>query len=370
MRNYHGIIFAYQTTPELRELVSARSAASLPFCGRYRLIDFPLSSMRNAGILDCGVIMQRNYQSLLDHIGSGKAWDMSRKTGGLRMLPPFGLPEYHRGNYAGTMEALISVRSYIEDIKAKYVVLMLGDMCANIDLTKPMEQHRRSGAEITAICSDHKAEGFRMTYVPGEDGFVREMLIDTVDPKQGFVSMEAYIINKDVLVNMMEKCRARSLHLWHKEALPLFLKEGGRMDVYVHHGYAALIRTVDLYYKANMDMLDRDTRHALFPASRPIYTKVREEVSTYYSEGSFSRNCLVADNCIIEGSIENCIVFSGARIRKGAKLKDCIVMSDCIVETGCVLDHCIIDKDVSFSAGTVLTGNEKLPLVVPKGSTL
>ena len=133
MRNYHGIIFAYQTTPELRELVSARSAASLPFCGRYRLIDFPLSSMRNAGILDCGVIMQRNYQSLLDHIGSGKAWDMSRRSGGLRMLPPFGLPEYHTGNYIGTIEALNAVSTYVRDIPQKHVVLMLGSMVANIN---------------------------------------------------------------------------------------------------------------------------------------------------------------------------------------------------------------------------------------------
>ena len=154
MKDFHGIIFAYNTFPELRELVKSRTAASLPFCGRYRLIDFPLSSMRNAGILDVGVIVQRDYQSLLDHIGSGKPWDMSRRDNGLRMLPPFGLPEYHKGNYTGTMEALNAVSTYIKDIKSKYVVLMLGNLYANIDLTVPMKQHKRSGAEITAICAD------------------------------------------------------------------------------------------------------------------------------------------------------------------------------------------------------------------------
>ena len=118
MKDFHGIIFAYNTFPELRELVKSRTAASLPFCGRYRLIDFPLSSMRNAGILDVGVIVQRDYQSLLDHIGSGKPWDMSRRDNGLRMLPPFGLPEYHKGNYTGTMEALNAVSTYIKDIKS------------------------------------------------------------------------------------------------------------------------------------------------------------------------------------------------------------------------------------------------------------
>ena len=121
MNNYHGIIFAYKSYPELRELVSERTAASLPICSRYRLIDFALSSLRNAGIVDVGVIMQRDYQSLLDHLGSGKPWDMSRRTGGLRMLPPFGLPEHHRGDYSGTIEALNAVSSYIEDIPKKYI---------------------------------------------------------------------------------------------------------------------------------------------------------------------------------------------------------------------------------------------------------
>ena len=350
MNDFHGLIFAYFTNPNLRELVNVRTAASLPFCGRYRLIDFSLSSLRNAGIFDVGVIMQRDYQSLLDHLGGGKAWDMARRTGGLRMLPPFGLPEYHRGNYSGTMEALIAVRSYIQ--------------------TKPMEQHRRSGAEITALCTDRSGDGFRMTYVKGEDGLLKKILVDTADPKAGPVSMEGYIVNRDTLLNMIEDCRKESIHLFHREALPRYLQQGGKMDCYVHTGYSVLVRSVDSYFKANMDMVDPAIRHELFPADQPVFTKVREEVSTYYAEGAYSRNCLVADNCIVEGSLENCVVFSGARIGKGAKLKNCIVMSDCIVGADSKLDYCIVDKDVSFSPGTVLTGNEKLPLVVPKGSTL
>ena len=370
MNDFQGLIFAYFTNPNLRELINVRTAASLPFCGRYRLIDFSLSSMRNAGIYDVGVIMQRDYQSLLDHLGGGKAWDMARRSGGLRMLPPFGLPEYHRGNYSGTMEALIAVGSYIQDIQSKYIVLLLGNMVANIDLTKPMKQHRRSGAEITAICTDRGGDGFRMTYVPGEDGFVKQLLVDTDDPKAGPVSLEGYIINRDTLLRMIDECRRQRIYLWHREALPRFLEQGGKMDCYIHTGYCALIRSVDSYFKANMDMLNPAIRHELFPADLPIFTKVREEVSTYYAEGAYSRNSLVADNCIVEGSLENCVVFSGARIGKGAQLKNCIVMSDCIVGRDSSLDYCIVDKDVSFSAGTVLTGSEKLPFVVPKGSKL
>ena len=253
MNDFQGLIFAYFTNPNLRELINVRTAASLPFCGRYRLIDFSLSAMRNAGIYDVGVIMQRDYQSLLDHLGGGKAWDMARRSGGLRMLPPFGLPEYHRGNYAGTMEALIAV----------------------IDLTKPMKQHRRSGAEITAICTDRGGDGFRMTYVPGEDGFVKQLLVDTDDPKAGPVSLEGYIINRDTLLRMIDECRRQRIYLWHREALPRFLEQGGRMDCYVHTGYCALIRSVDSYFKANMDMLDPDIRHRQGRAAQKLHRDER-----------------------------------------------------------------------------------------------
>lgn len=370
MKDFHGIIFAYSAAPELRELVGTRTAASLPFCGRYRLIDFALSSMRNAGILDVGVIMQRDYQSLLDHIGSGKAWDMSRRTGGLRMLPPFGLPEYHRGNYAGTIEALNAVGSYVRDIPQKYLVLLLGNLCANLDLSKVMKQHKHSGAEITAICADHTPAQSHHRYVVGEDGFVTQVYFDRTDDGEGLPSLEGYIINKDTLLKMMDDCRAKNLYRFHKDAVATFLAEGGRMDTYVHPGYAVAVRTVEAYYKASMDMLKPEYRRQIFPVDRPVRTKVHEEVSTYYGENAVSRNSLVADNCMIEGSVENCIIFSGTRIERGARLRNCIVMRGGIVGEGTELDCVIADKYCSFSAGTVLTGNAKLPVVVPKGSRI
>ena len=151
MKGFHGIIFAYNASSALGSLVTERTAASLPFCGRYRLIDFALSSLRNAGVFDVGVIMQRDYQSLLDHIGSGKDWDMDRRIGGLRMLPPFGLPEYHTGNYTGTIEALNAVSTYISDVKEKYIVMMHGNLAANLDLGDVIESHIKSGADITRV---------------------------------------------------------------------------------------------------------------------------------------------------------------------------------------------------------------------------
>lgn len=368
MNGFHGIIFAYSAEPELRELSRRRTAASLPFCGRYRIIDFALSSMSNSGIHDVGVIMQRDYQSLLDHMGSGKAWDLSRKNGGLRMLPPFGLPEYHKGNYIGTIEALNAVSGYVRDIQQDNVVLMLGNIVANIDLQAVMRRHISSGASVTAICTARRAEGCRLRYVAEENG--RVSAVRFAPDGEGVSSLECYIIKKDVLLGMMDGCREKNQHFFHLDAISRFLAEGGDMDVYLHPGYAKIIHTVDSYYAANMDMLCAENRGQMFPAERPVRTRSHEEVSTYYGESAYSRNSLVADNCIIEGSVENSIISSGVHIGKGACVRNSIVMRGCSVGEGTELTNVIADKRCVFSPGITLTGSPRLPIVIPKASEI
>ena len=370
MSKYHGIIFAYKDAPEMGDLTRERTVASLPFCGRYRLIDFALSSMKNAGITDVGVIMARDYQSLLDHIGGGKAWDMNRRSGGLRMLPPFGLPHSHQGNYSGTIEALNAVAPYIRDIQQDHIVLLVGSLIANIDLSAAIAQHEAGGAEITAICSDGPAVGLNHHYVLDEEGFVKEILLYRGDDATALKSLEGYIIHKDVLLRMMDEASARNDWAFHKHAMVAFLRDGGRMDVYRHEGYVCAVRNVAQYYNASMDMLKVENRRDIFPASRPVRTKTHEEVSTYFGEHSVSKNSLVADNCIIEGEIENCIVFSGCRIGANTHLKNSIIMRGVTIGENAELSYIISDKYASFSDRTVLQGSEKLPTVVPKGSAI
>jgi glucose-1-phosphate adenylyltransferase len=370
MSKYHGIIFAYKDAPELGDLVRERTVASLPFCGRYRLIDFALSSMKNAGITDVGVIMARDYQSLLDHIGSGKAWDMSRRSGGLRMLPPFGLPEYHTGNYIGTIEALNAVSTYVRDIPQKHVVLMLGSMVANIDLDAAIRQHESTDSDITAIVGDAKPMGTHHRFIVGPDGYVRGIDLYRRNDGAGMPGLEGYIIHKETLLDLMDRCKAMNLYAFHKDALTLFLSGGGKMDVYIHRGYATAIRTVEEYYKANRDMLDPELRRQVFPAERPVRTKIQEYVSTYYGEEAVVRRSLVADNCVIEGEIENCIVFSGVRVAPGAKLKNSIIMRGVTVGENARLSYVVSDKLCIFSEGTEIVGSPKLPTVVPKRAKL
>lgn len=370
MSKYHGIIFAYKDAPELGDLVRERTVASLPFCGRYRLIDFALSSMKNAGITDVGVIMARDYQSLLDHIGSGKDWDMSRRSGGLRMLPPFGLPHAHTGNYGGTIEALNAVADYIHDIPQEHIVLMLGNLIANIDLSAAIAKHESGDAEITAICADGETVGLNHQYLLGEDGYVTGIHLDRGDNVNGLKSLEGYIIHKDALLRLMDEAASRNHYAFHRQAMIGFLEDGGKMDVYTHKGYVCAVRNVEQYYNASMDMLCSEKRHQIFPADRPVRTKTHEEVSTYFTEQAVCKNSLVADNCIIDGEIENCIVFSGCRIGANTKLKNCIVMRGVTVGENAELSYIVADKYASFSDRTVLTGSAKLPTVVPKNTSI
>lgn len=370
MSDFHGIIYAYGATVELGELVRRRTAASMPFCGRYRLIDFALSSMMNAGIYNVGVIMQRDYQSLLDHIGSGKDWDMGRKIGGLRMLPPFGLPEYHKGDYTGTIEALNAVSTYIEDIKEDNIIMMHGNTAANLDLADICRRHLESGAEITAICSRFDPDYRHHRYAPDADGFARSIIYNQTAPGKGFASLEAYVISKSLLTRLMADCAASNRYHFHRDALAAYLERGGKINVYVHESYARRIMSTEAYFRANMDMLKPENRSALFPASRPVRSKSSVDVSTYYGENARVRRSLVADGCRIEGELENCIVFSDVRIKKGAKLRDCIIMRGTQIGENAVLGNVIADKNVRLSQNQTLMGSERLPIVIPKGSSI
>lgn len=370
MNNVQGIVYAYHGFSELRELGTHRTGASLPFCGRYRLIDFALSSMMNAGIHDVGVIMQRGYQSLMDHLGSGRTWDMSRRTGGMRLLPPYGLPDAHKGVYGGCMEALAAVHSYLTDIKQEYVVLERGDLCANIDLGSVIEQHLRGGADVTAVCArEIKSDSFHC-FIPGEDGFAGQILCRHHGEVVGLASLEVYVMKRDLLLELVEWCAERGRLHFHRDALSHLMAEGGKVGLYVHEGYARHITSVAEYYDANMDMLDAELRRQLFTEERHVTTRERSDVSTYYGDTAHVRNSLIADGCVIEGDVENCVVFCGARIEAGSTLRDCIIMNDTVIEPNVSLRNIISDKNVRVSPYVTLSGSRRLPLVIPKDSSI
>ena len=366
MNKLHGIIFSYLSNPDLRELTHNRNTCSIPYGGRYRVIDFMLSSMVNAGICDVSMIVHANYQSLLDHVGSGKDWDLSRKHGGLRILPPFGYSGKREGIYRGRMDALAGVRSYLQNIRQDYVVLAGGDVAVNLPLADIFETHIRNDADITAVCTtrpmgDPKESDY---FSIGSGGRITDV---SVHPSiaQGCESLEVYILSKALLLSLVDHCAAHNIPSFSMGVLQAM---SGQLKIcpYVYDGYAARLQSVAGYFARSMELLDPDIRSQLFVPDRPIRTKDRSDPSTYYGPDSKSVNSLVADGCIIEGEVENSILFRGVRVEKGARVSGCVLMQGTTIQAGAVLKYAITDKNVRVNPGRMLMGHSTYPLAIAK----
>ena len=368
MMDVHGIVYAYHSSAALGELTRTRTNASLPFAGRYRLIDFALSSLSNAGVRDVGVIMQRDFQSLLDHVAGGKAWDISRRRGGMRLLPPFG--DSRGGDYAGTAEALNAVMGYLLEVPQDHIVLYPADVLCNLDLHDVIRCHLRSGCGITAVTTDCDPDVEHYRFTARADGKAEKLLFRQVGHADGKAASEIYIVRKDVLLQLLDRCKAENRFHFHVDCLARYLDEGGEIGLYAHKGFCKRIDSVADYYDASMAMLQAGPRAELFPADRPVRTKERSDVSTYYGEQARVENSLIADGCYIEGTVKNSILFRGVRVAPGAVVENCILMQDTEVAAGATMKFIIADKDVSVSDHELLAGSGKLPHVIPKGSKI
>ena len=370
MNNVHGIIYAYHGYGELYELGAERTGASMPVFGRYRLIDFSLSAMMNAGIHNVGVIMQKGYQSLLDHIGSGRTWDMAMHAGGLRALPPYGLPDA-KGLYEGNIEALSSVRAHLAGLKEDYVILTRGDLCANLDLEALVKQHLESGADVTAVCTKQLLPYVHHCFTLGHDGFANQLLcMQAPGTDTGVAALEVYMMRKDLLLELVDWCTERRRIHFNRDALLQVFQTGGKVGIYLHEGYARHIESVADYYEVNMELLDQEKRRQLFPPERRVYTPAYIDVSTYYGDGASVKNSIVADGCVIEGTVENCILFGGVHVGANCVLKNSIILNDTDVGEGSELTCVIADKNITVSPHTSLKGSARVPLVIPKGKTV
>ncbi len=371
MNNLHGLVFAYRSDPILRELTAHRNTSSVPYGGRYRIIDFALSNMVNAGVDDVGLIVQSNYQSLLDHVGSGKDWDLSRKHGGLRILPPSSYASQGgRSDYKGRMDALAGVVTYLERIRQDYVVLAGGDLAVNLPLSDILAQHMESGADITAVCA-REAHGLPQSCLyltVGGGNRVTDVSIHPTSPR-GYESLEVYVLSKTLLLSLVEHCSTHNISSFGHGVL-LSMVNTLKICPYLFDGFAPRLQSIPAYFQHSMALLDLAKRASLFDPSRPIRTKDRSDPSTYYAPGARSTNCLVSDGCIIEGEIENSILSRGVRVEKGAKVANCILMQGTTVKAGAIMNYVITDKSVTVGTGRMLMGSETYPLAIAKNSVV
>lgn len=367
--NAFSIIFSDAFCGErIGELTAKRNLASTPFGGRYRFIDFILSSLVNARVPNVGVITRSNYSSLLDHLGSGKDWDLSRKNGGLKILAPFA--ESNGRNINTKIDALMSIKTYIKHSLQEYCILTDANIICNIDFNSVLKTHIEKNADITCLYRTAKVRPGEMSIKTEENGHISDVLYHTdgtEDEKDTII--KTYIMKKELLLELIDKGITFGWEDIDKDFIARSFNEY-KVFAYKITGYCKIIRDINEYYQANRDLLNKEIRDELFTSDNPILTKVKDSVPTMYGENCKISNSLVADGCQIDGIVENSILFRGSVIKKGCVLKNCIIMQNSVIGENCVLTNIIADKNISVSRDKILTGYESLPFVVSKGTKI
>ena len=366
--NVVGILFSNVHDERIRELTEKRTIASVPFGGRYRLIDFPLSNMVNSGINKVGVITKSNYQSLMDHLGSGKAWDLSRKREGLFILPPFGGRESSISN--SRIDSLAAIHRFLANSKEEFVLLSDCDVVCNIDYKDVIAYHLKKEADATILYRFGRVPA-KMTeptvYTVDPEGCIRDLLVSPRTDGECNYGINMMLIGRELLMKLVDDCVSRNLYDFSRDLIQRNLKNY-RVYGYEFKGFAQQINSMNTYFEANMALMQPQVRSQLFNPERPIYTKVRDDMPARYGLGSYVENSLIADGCVIEGSVENCVLFRGVKVGKGANLTNCVVMQDSVIGPNCRLNYVVTDKDVVIKNDRSLMGFQSYPVFISKGS--
>lgn len=369
MINTMGIILTGGKNNRLKELSMERSISAVPFGGKYRAIDFALSNMINSGIRNVGIPTQYNFRSLMDHLGSGKEWDLDRKTDGLFIFPPY-LSEYGTGWYRGTADSMYSNLTYLKRSNEEFVVINQGYAIYNMNYSEMLKQHVDKDADITVATrymTDFSKEDLSQLGIVEID--LEQRIIDfqekPLNPKSDFASLGVYIIKRKLLISLLEDSAAHGYFDFVRDILIRKLNEL-RIFSFEFKGYWRPLISIQLFYRTNMELLDPNVRFELFIKNGKIFTKVKDEPPAKYNEEAVVKNSIVADGCIIEGMVEDSILFRGVKINKGAVIKNSIIMQNTEVCENAILNNCILDKNVIISSGKQLNGDRNWPLIVGK----
>ena len=363
--NVLGLIFSNTFDHYLNELTAMRSMGSVPYGGRYRLIDFQLSAMVNTGIGKVGIVTKSNYQSLMDHVGHGRAWDLSRKNGGLYILPPFNTTTAG-GIYSGRIEAISNVMDFIETNDEEYVLMTDCNVLYNFDFSEMFRQHEKTGADITiAYVSGETPKISELAeFELGENGKITGIARNKGSENSNY-SINVFLMRKALLERLINEANSLGYRSFTEDILKRNIE---RLKIFGYEatGFVKVLDGMQSYFEANMALLDSKNRKELC-LSQPVYTKVKDDVPAIYGLNSKVSNSLVADGCVIEGEVINSVLFRGVHIGKGTVVKDCVLMQNDYIGDNVSLNCVTADKDVVIKPGKVLSGDKNFPVHIGKG---
>lgn len=366
-----GVIFSENPEASMGELASLRALAAVPVGGRYRIIDFMLSNMVNSGIIKVGITTPVNYQSLTDHLGTGKAWDMDRKDDGLYILPPKDTGE--SGIEAiGGIETLKGIESFLAKSNQEYILVSDCNTICNIDFDLILDAHLKNEADFTLVYTkveDLSPKDVKKHILLNVDGIdVTDMHIYPNKQVTDNSYMHMFITRRELLMEMVEYASTHGKHKISKDILLDAISKNMKVCAYEFEGYRRKIDSVQSYYGFNLDLLRKEVRDELFGLKndRLIFTKIKDTVPTKYSKTAEIENSFIADGCKIEGTVKNSILFRGVHVAKGATVENCILMQDSEVMENCLVENVIFDKGVILRSGKKLVGQDTYPMVIGK----
>ncbi len=368
--NALAVLFASDEESHLNDLTIHRTTASLPFGGRYRLIDFILSNLVNANITKIGIITRNNYNSLMDHIQQGRDWDLNRKNGGISVYPPFVFNSAHEV-YKGKIEALYMLRGFLMNSSEEYVVISNCNIAFNIDFDEVEKFHLDRGADITMLTYlTDDTNPRRLVVTADKNKRITDMRFPVAsDTGKRLINLNIYYVKKDLLLNLIDNAYAHGAYDLEKEIIRTNLEELYVMS-YELQNYVAVIDRIPTYFKSSMELLSPEVRDDLFYGSSTILTKVKDSVPTKYREGAEVKNSIIADGCEINGTVENSVLFRSVKVGKGAVVRNSIIMENGIIMENAHVDYTITDKDCIIQSGRHLSGYESYPMVVVKGKII
>ncbi len=368
-----GIIFTNDAT--MGELTDKRTCGSIPFGGRYRQVDWALSNMTCAGIRHIGIISRHSYQSLMHHIGNGEEWGLKLEEGGLEFLTPYASDTnyLYRGKLASLHNAL-DFLEYSDGDDEDLIVLSDSAILANVDMADVIRSHIESGKCVTVVTKAGVANGQKVLDLAlkvDDKGEVVDMVVDFAAPADYLATMDIFVMDKKFLIKWVQEMVARDKYHMDRDLIMGGWRRG-QIDInaYQFDGVALYNESVEEYFVNSLSLINKEQREDIFNGKHPIFTKVRDRVPTYYGEGCDVENCLIADGCILEGEVEDSVLFRQVTIEAGAEVDKCIIMNDSVIGEGAELKYVILDKNVTVTPGAKLVGTRQNPIVVKRGDTV
>lgn len=341
----------------LKLLTSDVAKPAVPFGGKYKIIDFPLSNCSNSNIFDVGILTQYKPYLLNSHVGIGSAWDLDRPNGGVRILPPYTNEEGGRW-YKGTANAIFENMSFIDDLDPTYVLILSGDHIYKMDYSVMLDFHIKKNADVTISVIEvpwEETSRFGILKIDDE-GLITEFLEKPKNADSNLASMGIYIFNWKSLRQYLldDELDSKSENDFGKNIIPNMTGDGKKMFAYKFQGYWKDVGTIKSYWEANMDLLSDDNTLDLYDRSWKIYTKNRHLPPHYISADATVTKCLVNEGCFIEGTLENSVLFSEIKIGKKARVTNSVLLSGVVVEDGAEINNAVIMENVVIKSGTVI----------------